>query len=1068
MKLFKLKKVLAGFLAFVMVAGYTSSVSAATSTSTLSSSSSSSNFDEALEQLNDATWSEYYWLVEGEKKYSGAPIAINTTAGVFTYPEGFSAIDTEYPIGSVAEMQAMLAELEGKESKSESDKLKIENTKKILAACANKEGTAYSTPDIGTTEWTFEVPEDGLYALDMLYYPTEAKSANIERTLRVDGEILYSELRNLALSKIWVDEYKRDENGNIVFETDENGNESRPSKAQKPEWTKYTLDDATGYYSGEFLFYLEAGKHTISLEAQREPMVIASMELRAPAKVEKYADYIARLEAEGATRPAASDKTIIRVEAENPSATSDRTLYPTSDRTSSINTPMSAASTLVNTLGGTNWATVGQWAEWDVDVKEAGLYTIYFRFSQNFNEGIFVSRKLTVDGEIPFEEANYIEFMYENAWQLNAINDGTKDANGNYVAFEVYLTEGKHTIGLEATLGHLGDIIKRVRETLTGINDVYLKILQITGPNPDAYTSYKFYSRIPKEIEKMGELADELYAISEEFRNLSGVTSSNTATLENIARILEKMAKDSEGQIAKNFSALKSNIGTLGTWINNIQKQSLILDYMIVAPVNAALPENAKAEATFWQDMWFEVQSFFYSFIKDDDSFTSDANADAVKIDVWTVVSREYTQIIRNLVKDDFSKSYPNIAVNLKLVAGATLLPATLAGQGPDVMMGTGENTVINYAVRGALVAINDIEGVTKEDFDEVSSRFLIEAMRPVTVAMDNADGTRTRGNGDLKVYGIPHTMSYSAMFYRTDVFAELGISIPKTWDEFRSIIPRLQSKNYTLGMTKSLDMFILQSGADIYKDDGEHIAYGEDVQLDAFTTMTEFFTLYTLPMTIDATNRFRTGEAPIIISDLVSFYNQFTAFATELKGLWSFANVPGTVRDDGTVNASNVLAVTSLIIMKDALTRGTAEPSFRFIEWWTRDNIQSSYANELIAVIGNAAKYNTANVEAYLEMDWSARESKIIMNEIFPNLVGVPDMPGSYIISRYVNFAFLAAYNDKASPSDELLGYIELIDKEFERKREELNREFYIPAESRFQDYFKYSWYSDFQNANA
>ena len=68
MKLFKLKKVLAGFIAFVMVAGYTSTVSAATSTSTLSSKSSSSNFDDALEQLNDATWSEYYWLVEGENR----------------------------------------------------------------------------------------------------------------------------------------------------------------------------------------------------------------------------------------------------------------------------------------------------------------------------------------------------------------------------------------------------------------------------------------------------------------------------------------------------------------------------------------------------------------------------------------------------------------------------------------------------------------------------------------------------------------------------------------------------------------------------------------------------------------------------------------------------------------------------------------------------------------------------------------------------------------------------------------------------------------------------------------
>ena len=1060
MKISKLKKVLAGFLAFVMVAGYTSTVSAATSTSAKLSSSSSSNFDEALEQLNDATWSEYYWLVEGENR-DVPSTKIDLSTGKFENVGGF---DTAYPAGTVSEMQAELAALKAIASPNADQKLKIENIEKILKACEANPG-AYSTPDIGQVTWTFTVEKEGLYALDMLYYPTEAKSANIERTLRVDGEILYSELRNLSLSKIWVDEYKYDEDGNIIFEKDESGNESRPSKAQKPAWTPYTLDDATGYYSGEFVFFLKEGTHTITLEAQREPMLIADMTLRAPKEVLKYKDYIANYTEQGIGRPAVSDKTIIRIEAENPSATSDRTIYPTSDRTSSINAPMSAAATLVNTLGGTNWSTVGQWSEWTVNVEEAGLYTIYIRFSQNYNSGIFVSRKLTVDGNVPFDEANYLEFMYDDAWQLEAINDGTKDASGEYIPLEIYLDKGEHTIGLEVTLGHLGDIIKRVRETLAGINSVYLKILQITGPNPDAYTDYKFYSRIPKEIQKMGELADELYAISEEFQALSGVTSSNTATLENIARILEKMAKDSEGQIAKNFSSLKSNIGTLGTWINTIQKQSLIFDYLIVAPVGAEEKLPA-AEATFWQDLWFEVQSFFYSFIKDDDSFTSNAGENATKIDVWTVVSREYTQIIRNLVKDDFAKSYPNIAVNLKLVSGATLLPATLAGQGPDVMMGTGENTVINYAVRGALVAINDIEGVTKEQFDEVSSRFLIEAMRPVTVAMDSDKGTR--GNGDIKVYGIPHTMSYSAMFYRTDVFAELGISIPKTWDDFRSIIPRLQSKNYTLGMTKSLDMFILQAGADIYKDDGEHIAYGEDTQLDAFTTMTEFFTLYTLPMTIDSTNRFRTGEAPIIVADLVGFYNQFTAFATELKGLWSFSNVPGTVREDGTVDASNVLAVTSLIIMKDAITRDTAEASFRFIEWWTRDNIQSSYANELIAVIGNAAKYNTANVQAYLEMDWSARESKIIMNEIFPNIVGVPDMPGSYIIGRYVNFAFLAAYNEKASPSDELLGYVELIDKEFERKREELNREFFIPAENRFQDYFQDCYYSDANRANA
>ena len=126
MKLFKLKRVLAGFLAFVMVAGYTSSVSAATSTSTYSSSSSS-NFEETLEQLKDASWSEYYWAVEGEKRYDGAPVAVDLSKYKFEYPEGYSKNDTDYPVGTVSEMQAELAELEAIASPNEDQKLKIEN-----------------------------------------------------------------------------------------------------------------------------------------------------------------------------------------------------------------------------------------------------------------------------------------------------------------------------------------------------------------------------------------------------------------------------------------------------------------------------------------------------------------------------------------------------------------------------------------------------------------------------------------------------------------------------------------------------------------------------------------------------------------------------------------------------------------------------------------------------------------------------------------------------------------------------------------------------------------------------
>ena len=173
--------------------------------------------------------------------------------------------------------------------------------------------------------------------------------------------------------------------------------------------------------------------------------------------------------------------------------------------------------------------------------------------------------------------------------------------------------------------------------------------------------------------------------------------------------------------------------------------------------------------------------------------------------------------------------------------------------------------------------------------------------------------------------------------------------------------------------------------------------------------------------------------------------YNQFAVFAPEIKGLWSFTSIPGTVHDDGTVNNSVVSSVSYCVIMKDAASRGTAEAGFKFIKWWMGAEIQGQYANELVALLGAAGKYATANIDAFSNMSWSASELKEL-NNIFDNLVGVPEMPGSYIITRYVEFAVLNVYNSDMVPSETLMDYTQTINKEFERKREELKREFYIP----------------------
>ena len=107
---------------------------------------------------------------------------------------------------------------------------------------------------------------------------------------------------------------------------------------------------------------------------------------------------------------------------------------------------------------------------------------------------------------------------------------------------------------------------------------------------------------------------------------------------------------------------------------------------------------------------------------------------------------------------------------------------------------------------------------------------------------------------------------------------------------------------------------------------------------------------------------------------------------------------------------------------------------------------MQPFRANELVALLGPAGKYATANMEAFNDMSWTASELKEIKNQ-FANLKGVPEMPGSYIIARNIEFAFLNVYNNDAIPSETLMDYTETINAEFTRKRDELTREFYIPS---------------------
>jgi len=221
------------------------------------------------------------------------------------------------------------------------------------------------------------------------------------------------------------------------------------------------------------------------------------------------------------------------------------------------------------------------------------------------------------------------------------------------------------------------------------------------------------------------------------------------------------------------------------------------------------------------------------------------------------------------------------------------------------------------------------------------------------------------------------------------------------------------------------------------------------NLSLESFETMCNMFTQYSLPYTYDFANRFRTGEMPLGVAPY-STYSQLTIFAPELRGLWGFTVLPGTVRtdEDGNTYVDHTADTT---VTGVALMNGCEEieAAWKFMKWWVGTETQATYGQEYYALLGASGQYTTANKNALFSMSWTAEERQELQNQ-FDWLQATPEMPGGYIVTRYVEFAFLAAYNDDEDPVEAMLDYIDSINAELTRKR----AEFDLPTLDNYETY--------------
>ncbi len=936
-----------------------------------------------------------------------------------------------------------------------------------------------------------------------LYIEGVTKSSAIERELYINGDAPFAEARALTLAKIWsfsqavkegedyavipligeikpskkesvesiiadlpaVFNARASEDGKSVIvdrpltvtqeiseyidkytirftETDGDRNELRPTQLQTPEWTNVLLRDSGGFYANNFGFAITPdanGKITVTLDAVNEPMAIANIVLTPYTEVQSYDDYLKSLGAladkEGTGK--------VKLEAESPVHTSTNVVYPIEDRASAATSPADTTRVMLNTIGTEKWATAGQWIEYMFEVDGSGMYEIISRYKQSYLDGMYTNRSLQIFTEgftadeykakfgntagyyngTPFAEAAALRYDYGNKWQVTGMTSGEVDAQGNKLPnYELYFEAGvTYTLRLEVTLGSMSELVQKVENVLNHLNNDYLNIIQLTGTSPDDYRDYSFSRLLPDTLLDMLMQANELEEISQFLKDSAGVASTYSGTCDKLVVLLRKVVYD-EDELAKNLKNLKAYIGNLGTFLTDAKTQPLQLDYMMVQGASAETPVD---NANFFVNFLHECKSFIQSFFRDYNSMGAPETTEEIpSIDVWLAYGRDQSQVLRNLSTNNFTPDH-NIAVNLKLVSGGTLLPSILAGMGPDVYLGLDDATVINYAIRGAL---NNIE--EKEGFAEMVEEYFTDASM---IQLEIADA-----DGDVHTYGLPEQQTFEMMFVRLDVLYNLGIEIPRTWEDIYTAQSILESQNMEIGLTTNYKRFLYQTNGDLYADDGMRINLDSVKGLAAFEKMCNLFTQHSFEYQYDAANRFRTGEMPIILASYTALYNQLKVFATEIDGQWTFVPIPGTVQEDGSINNTADSTITAVVMISDIEDEASA---WEFMKWYTGAECQRDYANEMVAIIGDSAKHPTANRVALESLPWT-RDEYAEVSKQFENLAAIPNYPGSYFIDRHTNFAFLAAYNEDADPVTEILSYINTINKEITRKREEFKLE--------------------------
>src|SRR5690554_1591737 len=371
--------------------------------------------------------------------------------------------------------------------------------------------------------------KNGIYYINIDYYELGNNIDNNQISLKIkrEGEsefkVPFHESNTMVLKSEW-SYLTRD------FKEDRYGNEIQAGAVKNIKWRSQALHDYTGIHTGYYGFHLNYGDE-ILISTRNNPILIGEVSFVEYNELSSYNEYLDKY------KNISISNSRLQVSARDMETRSEPSIRLRNEQNAN-NLYYDTQFLKLNTVFADSWQYGGQAITYNIEVEENAMYKLAFKYRQYSLGDMPTFRKITINGEVPFDLFEAYAFPHTTGF----LNRKIVDENGEDIL--IYLEEGINTITLEAVSYPYRTAIEKLREIMSEIQNLSLNIKRYTSGGNDPLRYWEIEKHFPNAKDDIYRWADELDKLDAELNVLTKTKRpSELANLSQSSKRLRSLGK---------------------------------------------------------------------------------------------------------------------------------------------------------------------------------------------------------------------------------------------------------------------------------------------------------------------------------------------------------------------------------------------------------------------------------------------------------------------------------------------------------------------------------------------